>query len=64
MTQRVLMCAMHLARKMRKWIGIPVKWDLELFLGLCSDWWWLKITFMYALECQGSLSAAPDTLGG
>ena len=29
---------------------------------LSSDWWWLEITFMYALECQESLSAAPDTL--
>ena len=64
MTQRVLMCTMHFARKMRKWIGIPVKWNLELFLKayLCSDWWWLEITFMYALECRGGLSAAPDTL--
>jgi hypothetical protein len=32
MTQRVLMCTMHFGRKMRKWIGIPVKWNLELFL--------------------------------
>jgi hypothetical protein len=40
MTQRVLICTMHFARKRRKWIGIPV----------------------YALECQGSLSAAPDIL--
>ena len=29
---------------------------------LSSDWWWLEITFMYGLECQESLSAAPDTL--
>ena len=33
MTQRVLMCTMHFARKMRKWIGIPIKWNLELFLS-------------------------------
>src|ERR1700736_70186 len=62
MTRRVLMCTMHFARKMRKAERIPAKWNLELFLGLCSDWWWLEITFMYALEYQGSLSAAPDTL--
>jgi hypothetical protein len=31
MTQRVLMCTMHFARKMRKWIGIPVKWNLGVF---------------------------------